>query len=93
MSFSRARRVLPARLKIRTNFRCSGFKVVSQSRSAMPMMAFSGVRISWLMLARNSLLPRLAISAASLAFCRWTSACWRSVLSRLNLRAASLVTP
>ena len=31
------------------------------------MMAFRGVRSSWLMLARNWLLARLAISAASLA--------------------------
>ena len=35
--------------------------------SVMPMMPFMGVRISWLMLARNSLLARLAASAASLA--------------------------
>ncbi len=33
----------------------------------MPRMPFIGVRISWLMLARNSLLARLASSAASLA--------------------------
>ena len=33
----------------------------------MPMMPFMGVRISWLMLARNSLLTRLASSAFSLA--------------------------
>ena len=33
----------------------------------MPMMPFNGVRISWLMLATNSLLARLAASAASLA--------------------------
>jgi hypothetical protein len=31
----------------------------------MPMMPFIGVRISWLMLARNSLLARLAASASS----------------------------
>ncbi len=31
------------------------------------MMAFIGVRISWLMLARKALLARLATSAASLA--------------------------
>ena len=35
----------------------------------MPMTPFIGVRISWLMLARNSLLARLAASAASFAFC------------------------
>jgi hypothetical protein len=33
----------------------------------MPMMAFIGVRISWLMLARKALLAWLAASAASLA--------------------------
>ena len=33
----------------------------------MPMTAFNGVRISWLMFARNVLLARLAASAASLA--------------------------
>ena len=32
---------------------------------AMPMMPFIGVRISWLIDARNSLLARLAASAAS----------------------------
>jgi hypothetical protein len=33
----------------------------------MPRMPFSGVRISWLMLAKNSVLARLARSASSLA--------------------------
>ena len=46
-----------------------------------PMMAFMGVRISWLMLARNSLLARLAASAASLA-ARSASAPLPSVMSR-----------
>ena len=40
---------------------------VSRTSSVMPMTPFMGVRISWLMLARNSLLARLAASAASLA--------------------------
>ena len=40
-----------------------------------------GVRISWLMLARNSLLARLAASAASLASCSSCSARLRSVMS------------
>ena len=34
----------------------------------MPRMPFIGVRISWLMFARNSLLARVAASAVSLAF-------------------------
>ncbi len=33
----------------------------------MPRMPLSGVRISWLILARKSLLARLAVSAVSLA--------------------------
>ena len=36
---------------------------VSSSSAVRPMMPFIGVRISWLMLARNSLLMRLAFSA------------------------------
>jgi hypothetical protein len=39
----------------------------------MPVMAFSGVRISWLMLARKALLATLAASAASLASASWIS--------------------
>ncbi len=38
-----------------------------RARSVMPMMAFIGVRISWLMLARNELLASLAASAARVA--------------------------
>ena len=38
---------------------------VSSTRSAKPMMEFMGVRISWLMRARNSPLARLAILAFS----------------------------
>ena len=45
-------------------------------------MAVIGVRISWLMLARNSLLARLAASAAILAFSRAFSAFFRSEMSR-----------
>ena len=38
-----------------------------RSSSVMPMMPFMGVRISWLMFARKSLLARLAVTAASFA--------------------------
>ncbi|MCW0416355.1 hypothetical protein NB689_002109 [Xanthomonas sacchari] len=38
-----------------------------RSRYSMPRIAFIGVRISWLMLARKSLLDWLALSAASIA--------------------------
>ena len=40
--------------------RCSESSSVSSASSVMPMTPFMGVRISWLMLARNSLLARLA---------------------------------
>ena len=54
---------------------------VSSRTSVSPMMPFMGVRISWLMLARNSLLARLADSAASLACSSSASACLRGVMS------------
>ena len=50
-------------------------------RWARPMMAFIGVRISWLMLARKALLARLAASAASRASRSASAACFCSVLS------------
>src|SRR5829696_8848977 len=51
------------------------------------MMAFSGVRSSWLMLARNRLLAALACSAASLARSRSPvrDATWRSMLRSLRI--------
>ena len=49
----------------------------------MPMTPFMGVLISWLMFARNSLLARLASSAASRASRIVSSARRRSVMSRM----------
>src|SRR5438477_507589 len=46
-----------------------------------PMIAFSGVRVSWLILARNSVLLRLASSACSFAASKSRSAPLRSVMS------------
>jgi len=46
---------------------------VSINMSAIPITPFMGVRISWLMLARNSLFALLALSASILAF---LSAAW-----------------
>src|SRR5690606_40897975 len=34
---------------------CASLRPLSRSRSSVPMMPFSGVRISWLITARNSL--------------------------------------
>ena len=64
--------------------RCSGDSSVSSASSVMPMTPFIGVRISWLMLARNSLLARLAASAASRACRSASSACLRSVMSMID---------
>ena len=60
---------------------CSSEPEVSMASSVMPRMAFIGVRISWLTLARNSLLARLAASAASLARRSASSACFWSSMS------------
>ena len=49
-------------------------------RCDRPMMAFIGVRISWLMLARNIDLVRVASSALSFAV-RSSEACRRSAVS------------
>ena len=46
------------------------------------MMAVSGVRISWLVLARNSLFARLAASAAERASTSSSAARFFSVMSR-----------
>ena len=54
-------------LTISRYWRCSGGCGASSSSSVMPSTPFIGVRISWLMLATNSLLARLAFSAAVLA--------------------------
>jgi hypothetical protein len=48
--------------------RCSVESGVSSSSSVIPIAPFMGVRISWLMLARNWLLRRVASSAAANAF-------------------------
>ncbi|KAF5055014.1 hypothetical protein DSECCO2_382040 [anaerobic digester metagenome] len=61
----------------------------------MPRMAFMGVRISWLILARNSLLERVALSASSLAW-RRSSACWRSsslAFLRSEMSSMTRITP
>ena len=68
--------------------RCSASSAVSSSRPVMPMMPLSGVRISWLMLARNWLLTwlafssaRLVVSSSSCALCKASVAFLRSVMS------------
>jgi hypothetical protein len=54
---------------------------VSSSSVVMPITALSGVRISWLMLARNRLLARAAVSASDLARSSASAWWWLSVTS------------
>ena len=70
-------RLSAADLTVFRHCRWSSVSGVSRTSSVMPRMAFMGVRISWLTLARNSSLARLAASAASLA-------CRSSASSRLR---------
>ncbi|MNI08579.1 hypothetical protein D3C73_616210 [compost metagenome] len=60
---------------------CCGDRSVRASAWATPMTPFSGVRISWLILARKRLLARLAASAASRASARASASRFRSVMS------------
>ena len=46
------------------NPRCSGVRSVSSRSPVIPMTAFIGVRISWLMVARKVLFASVASSAA-----------------------------
>ena len=57
---------------------------VSSSSAVMPITPFIGVRISWLMVARNSDLSRDVSSALSRARMRASSASLRSLMSRAN---------
>ena len=69
-----------------TYSRCSGVSSVSSVSSVMPMMPFIGVRISWLILARNSPLARVACSSFWLSASREVFAvsncCWLSRKAR-----------
>ena len=64
--------------------------VVSSSSSVMPMMPFIGVRISWLMFARNTLFAWLAASARSFARASSSCTCSRSAISRSQARLVRL---
>ena len=66
----------------------------SSNNSLYPMMAFMGVRNSWLMVARNRLLARLASCAwsrarASSVLARWVSAIRRTLVMATAACAAS----
>ena len=55
----------------------------------MPMMPFIGVRISWLMLARNSLFARLASIARSRAVTSSSLLVWSSAVRASTVRSRS----
>ena len=57
----------PLREIVEAYSRCSASSSVSPSRPLIPMIAFIGVRISWLIVARNALLDSFAASAISRA--------------------------
>ena len=67
---------------VSANSRCSASRLVSSSRLVMPITPFIGVRISWLIFARNSLFARAADSAASFAALSASSPRTRSVTSQ-----------
>ena len=62
-----ASRIWPLERMVSVTSRCEASSGVADSSSAMPITPFIGVRISWLMLARNWLLARLAASALAVA--------------------------
>jgi hypothetical protein len=57
----------PALLLLFNNSRCWWFSGVLKTRSVKDKIALMGVRISWLMWARNSVLAALDFSATSRA--------------------------
>ena len=85
------------RMKWRFSF-CSSVRSSSSSSWANPRMAFSGVRSSWLIRDRYSLLAAFALSAASLASrssmerCR-TSSSTRALRSRRSAARCSWAVP
>ena len=54
ISFKSVSKLLPDVWMVVRHSRCSLVRLVSSSRPAKPSTAFSGVRISWLIVARNS---------------------------------------
>ena len=67
--------------------RCSGVRLVERRSCATAIMPLRGVRISWLMLARNMLFASVAVSAATCAPCA------SSALLRANPSFIEYLTP
>ena len=82
----------PLERMVSAKSRCCGLSGVSSSRLVMPITAFIGVRISWLMLARNCALAAVAASATCRAFS--SSRAVRSMASRASIsKVTSWVVP
>ncbi len=80
MSFMRASRSFALFWAILRYLRFS-FSRCGSSRWSMPIIPFIGVRISWLMVARNWLFERFASSAATRACSILSANCFCSVMS------------
>ena len=93
MSFSTSSRWSALRWMVSAWRRCTGSSRLSSSSPVMPITPFIGVRISWLIEARNSSLARAPAAAARpLSRSAWLCACsardWRSS----SQSAASTIT-
>ncbi len=90
MSFTSVSRWRPERRTISTCSRCCGLSSPRSSSWVMPMMPFSGVRISWLITATKRLLLLLVSSAASSARrrCSASRACSKRSRSSSSARAS-----
>ena len=77
----RASRLRAQRTAISVRWRCSAVSGVVESTSSVPETATSGVRSSWLIVARKRDLARSALSAASRAVVSSASSALRSVMS------------
>ena len=82
MSLMIARSPSPDRRMVSAYSRCIPVSSVSSSSPVMPITPFIGVRISWLMVARNSDFARFAASAA-------ISFCLRALISRTIVSSPS----
>ncbi len=92
-----ARSASPLCRTISTNSRWRGVRLESRRIPVIPMIAFIGVRISWLIVARKALLARLAASAAERASAssrsrRSASASFSASASRSSCSASTVAS-
>ncbi len=75
MLLIRLKRFSPLFFMVSAASLCSMVSSSSRSRSAKPSIPFIGVRISWLMLAKNPLFAMLAASASTAIWFAFVMAC------------------